>query len=298
VIVSPQSTENRPRPAPVRLALPKGRMAEGVTELLDGAGIQLRLGARAYRPELSIAGFEAKVLKPQSIVKMLEVGSRDIGFTGADWVAEFGANLIELLDTGLDPVRLIVAAPGELLVDGHLPRKPLVIASELERLTGAWIERQGLQATFLRSFGATEVYPPDDADCIVDIVASGATLRANNLQIVDELMSSSTRLYANPQALENRETRACIEDFVTLLRSVLEARRRVMVEVNVDAASLERVVAALPCMREPTISPLHGQAGFAVKAAVPRELLPTLIPGIKALGGTDIVVTQIAQIVP
>ncbi len=71
-----------------------------------------------------------------------------------------------------------------------------------------------------------------------------------------------------------------------------------MLEVNVSQANLEAVVKVLPCMREPTISPLHGSGGFAVKAAVPRETLPTLIPDIKAKGGTDIVVSNLSQIVP
>jgi len=79
---------------------------------------------------------------------------------------------------------------------------------------------------------------------------------------------------------------------------VLEARRRVMVEVNVPADRLEAVVAVLPCMREPTLSELHGGAGYAVKAAVPRELLPAVIPEIRRLGGTDVVVMNLAQIVP
>jgi ATP phosphoribosyltransferase-like protein len=92
--------------------------------------------------------------------------------------------------------------------------------------------------------------------------------------------------------------RGAIDRLAMLLRSVLDARRRVMLEVNVGAGSLEAVVAALPCMREPTISTLHGGAGYAVKAAVPRDELPVLIPEIKARGGTDIVVTQLSQIIP
>jgi ATP phosphoribosyltransferase len=273
-------------------------MAEGVTSLLADAGVRLRRGAREYRPEISLSGFEVKILKPQAIVKMLQVGSRDLGFTGADWVAEFGADLVELLDTGLDPVRLVAAAPADRLVNGQLPNEPMIVASEMEQLTRAWIARRGLNATFLRSFGATEVYPSEDADCIVDIVASGATLRANGLQVVDELMTSSTRLFANAAALDNPVLRRRIDDLVTLVRSVLEARRRVMVEVNVSASDLERIVAILPCMREPTISPLHAEHGYAVKVAVPREDLPGLIPRIKAMGGTDIVVSQLSQIVP
>jgi ATP phosphoribosyltransferase len=283
---------------PVRFALPKGRMAEGVRELLHAAGIDIRLDARGYRPTLSVPGFDTKVLKPQSIVEMLAAGSRDLGFAGADWVAELDADLVEVLDTGLDPVRVVAAAPEALLVDGALPARPLVVASEYERLTRRWIAAQDLDATFVQSYGATEVFPPEDADCIVDNTATGSTLRANRLAIVDEVMRSTTRLYANPRALADPARRAAIERLALVLESVLAARGRVMVEVNVPPDRLDAVIARLPCMRHPTVSPLHGQAGFAVKAAVPRADLPALIPDIKAAGGTDVVVTDLSQIVP
>ena len=94
----------------VHLALPKGRMQANVLALLNDAGIRLTFGRRGYRPTLSLEGFETKLLKPQNIVEMLAAGSRDIGFAGADWVAEKSAELIELLDTGLDPVRVVAAA--------------------------------------------------------------------------------------------------------------------------------------------------------------------------------------------
>ena len=150
----------------------------------------------------------------------------------------------------------------------------------------------------MHSYGATEVFPPEDADCIVDNMATGETLQANGLVVVDELMRSSTRLYAHPRALDAPEKRARIETLILLLRSVLDARQRVMLEVNVSADRLEAVVEVLPCMREPTMAPLHGDQGFALKAAVPRADLPRVIPEIKARGGTDIVVTALAQIVP
>jgi ATP phosphoribosyltransferase len=284
--------------AAVRLALPKGRMQDGVFSLLGDAGIQVRLSERGYRPTISLPGFDTKILKPQNIVEMLHMGSRDLGFAGADWVDELQAELVELLDTRLDPVRIVAAAPREIVVDGHLPTSRLVVASEYERMTRAWITRQGLDAVFVRSYGATEVFPPEDADCIVDNTATGSTLRANGLEIVDELMRSSTRLYAHPRALDVPEKRATIEHLVLLVRSVIEARRRVMVELNVSDAQLEALIAVLPCMREPTVSRLHGEAGYAVKAAVPRADLPTLIPTLKSCGGTDIVVSNLAQIVP
>jgi ATP phosphoribosyltransferase len=282
----------------VRLALPKGSMQKSVFALLADAGIQVKATSRGYRPEISMPGFETKVLRPQNMLEMLAAGTREIGFAGADWVAELDLGLTELMDTGLDPVRIVAAAPASLLENGELPKRRLVIASEYEQLTRRWIEARDLDATFLRSYGATEVFPPEDADLIVDNTATGSTLVANDLTIIDELMTSSTRLYANPAALEDPAKKELADTLCLLLGSVLEARRRVMLEVNVSEEKLAAVIEALPCMREPTMSPLHGGDGYAVKAAVPRADLPVVIPEIKSRGGTDVVVTTLAQIVP
>jgi ATP phosphoribosyltransferase len=273
-------------------------MYDGVTRLLGDAGIHLTQTVRSYRPHISLDGCEVKVLKPQTIVEMLHAGSRDLGFAGADWVAELDGSLVELADTGLDPVRVVAAAPVDLVPEGQLPSGPLVVASEYENLTRRWIADRCPEATFVRSYGATEVFPPEDADLIVDNTATGSTLEANNLRIIDQLMTSSTRLYANPRALEQPDRRAIIDDIVLLVRSVLEARLRVMVEVNVAPDRLEALLAVLPCMRQPTVSQLAGGDGFAVKAAVPRKDVPAVIPRLKAAGGEDIVVTRIAQIIP
>lgn len=283
----------------LRIGIPKGRMYDGVTTLLADAGVRVSTSARGYRPRISVPWLEAKILKPQNIVEMLDQGTRDLGFAGADWVAEIGADLVEVLDTGLDAVRLVAAAPDSVLIDGRLPRnRPLVVASEFERLTTRWIASRELDARFLRSFGATEVLPPEDADCIVDVAASGATLEANGLRIVDTVMTSSTRLYASKAAMSDDRKRGLVDDLALLLRSVIEARGRVMLELNVPRDRLEAVIAVLPCMREPTIAPLHGDAGYAVKAAVPKDQIPRLIPAIKSRGGSDIVVSPIGQVVP
>lgn len=303
--VAPSPSADRvldPSPSPsdrIRLALPKGRMKESLFELMSAAGVRVSESSRGYRPRVGLAGFEAKILKPQSVIQMLQAGSRDAGFAGADWVAELDAGeLVEVMDLGLDPVRLVAAAPRELLdAEGRLPTdRRLVVASEMERLTRRWIESRGLNAVFVRSFGATEVFPPEDADCIVDITQTGSTLEANRLTIIDTLLTSSTRLYASPAAMADSGKRARIEQLALLLDSVLEARRRVMLALNVSKASLERVLAELPCMREPTVSPLSHDAGYAVSSAVLREELARVIPRLKQAGATDLVVTQPSQI--
>lgn len=300
--MSPVATPaaRRPDPALVRLALPKGRMQDGVMRLLADAGVRLTLGRRGYRPTLSLPGFDTKVLKPQNIVEMLHVGSRDLGLAGADWVAEHGVELVELLDTKLDPVSVVLAAPPDVLDGDDLPARPFTVATEYRNLTEAWVAGRGLPARVVRAYGATEVFPPEDADCVVDNTATGETLRANGLVILDTLMTSSTRLYAHPSSLEHPAKRERIEHLTLLLRSVIDARERVMVELNVPEDRLEEVASLLEahCMREPTVATLHRGAGYALKAAVRRAELPGLIPRIKAAGGSDVVVFGIAQIVP
>jgi ATP phosphoribosyltransferase len=296
--------------AVLELGLPKGRMQAEVLRLMADAGLPVKADERGYRPVVGHAGngdagsfskapqFDAKFLKPQNIVEMIDLGSRDLGFAGADWTAELGSSAVELLDTGLDPVRIVVAAPLSLLEGGKLPRRAgLRVASEYETIAREWMSRNASDAVFVRSYGATEVFPPEDADVIVDNCATGSTLKANGLAIVDEVMRSSTRLYASRKAMADPAKREAAESTTLLLRSVLEARKRVMVEMNVPADRLAELTEILPVMKSPTVSPLKG-GDFAVRIAAPRASLAGLIPEIKRRGGSDIVVSELSQLVP
>ena len=282
----------------VRLALPKGRMFDQVVDLLKSGGISIRQSERGYRPNISLPNFDAKILKPRNVISMLAAGSRDIGFAGADWIVETGTEIHELLDTGMNPVRLIVAAPHQILEDGKLPKRKIIVASEYPALASRWIADNQLDAEVVQTFGATEVFPPEDADCIMDNTATGSTLRANGLQIIDEVMTSSTRLYASKDAMENDVLRSRIEDFTMLIQAVLQARQRVMMDLNVAQENLETVVAFLPSMRTPTVSPLSDSGWVAVRAAIPRKELAQIIPKLKSAGACDIVTTAAEQLIP
>ncbi|MEM1022518.1 MAG: ATP phosphoribosyltransferase [Myxococcota bacterium] len=285
----------------LRIGLPKGRMADGVTRLLATAGIQLKVGRRGYRPWLSLGDTDAKILKPQNIIEMVHAGSRHIGFAGADWVEELGygqdPDLVELLDTGLDPVRVVVAAPERCIEGGRLRAPPgrsgaLVVATELPRLAQAWLDRNGVQAKVLRTYGATEVFPPEDADAIVDIAATGDTLKANSLHIVDEVLFSSTRLLGHAGSLEDPKIKARVDALVLMLRAALDAETRAMVDLNVASEHRDGVLSLLPALRQPTISTLDGGQGFAIRSAVPKKALAELIPRLREAGAEDIVVAE------
>ncbi len=289
---------SRQESSTVRLALPKGRMFDEIVSLLKGCGITIRKSSRGYRPTISLANYEAKILKPRNVISMLVAGARDVGFAGADWIDEMGVELNELLDTQLNPVRLVVAAPHQVLENGELPKRHLVIASEYPNMAKRWIEAKGLDAEVLTTYGATEVFPPEDADLIIDNTATGSTLRANGLVIIDEIMKSSTRLYASNEAMANPEIKSQLEDLAMLLDAVLRARGRVMMDLNVATADLDKVVACLPSMRQPTVSSLSTDGWHSVRAAVLRDELAEVIPKLKSAGACDIVTTSAEQLIP
>ena len=285
-------------PESVLIALPKGRMFDEIVSLLKDAGITIRNSARGYRPTISLENYSAKILKPRNVITMLLANARDVGFAGADWLDEMGVELPELLDTGMNPVRLVVAAPTELLVDGQLPDRPLVIASEYPNMAQRWVEKKGINATVLHTYGATEVFPPEDADLIIDNTSTGSTLRANGLQIIDEIMTSSTRLYASAEAMANPYRKEQLEHLTLLLDAVLRARGRVMMDLNVPKDKLDGVLEILPSMRQPSVSPLSEDGWFSVRSAVPRKELALIVPKLKSRGATDIVTTSAEQLIP
>ena len=272
-------------------------MFDEIVSLLKGAGISIRNSERGYRPTLSLPNYDAKILKPRNVISMLAAGARDFGFAGADWIFEMDVELVEVLNTELNPVSLVVAAPHEVLIDGALPKRHLVIASEYPHMAADWIKKNDLDAEVLTTYGATEVFPPEDADLIIDNTATGSTLRANGLVIIDEIMKSSTRMYASKDAMAHPEKKQQIEDFAMLIDAVLKARTRVMMDLNVASDNLDAVLNCLPSLRQPTVSPLSDSGWFAVRSAVPRKKLAEIIPKLKINGACDIVTTSAEQLI-
>lgn len=283
----------------LRLALPKGRITEEVVKLLAAAGLPVRSNGRSYRPQVSESGIEAKFLKPQNIPRLIEIGAHDCGFTGHDWVVESGADVVQVLDTGLDPVTLVAAAPEASDAGRAAPSgRPLIVASEYESITRRYLDGRGRPYLYIRTFGATEVFPPEDADMILDLVATGTTLRENHLVVVDEVLKSSTRFVASRAALADPEKAERIDMLRTLMQAALEARRRVLLEMNVAREQLAAVVDVLPAMKSPTIQELYGGNGYAVKAAVPRDGLPEVILRLRRAGATDLIAYALEKVIP
>jgi ATP phosphoribosyltransferase len=280
----------------LKMVVPKGRLFGNVVELLNDAGFGVEVDQRIYTPMVDDPEIEAKIMKPQNIPQLVEFGSHDVGFTGQDWIVETQAHVVDMMDLEFDPVRIVAAAPAGL--DGSdLRSRRILVASEYERISREFLEGGHYDYVLLRTYGATEVFPPEDADMIVDNLSTGRTLQEHNLRILTTIMESSTRFIANEKALEDQWKKEKIGEMQMLFRSVLDARERVMLEMNVSEEDLDRIVDALPCMRAPTVAPLYNQQGYAVKAAVPQREVARLIPQLKRLGATDILEFELRKVV-
>ncbi len=282
----------------LRLALPKGRITDEVIGLLASAGLAVKSDGRSYRPLVSDPEIEVKFLKPQNIPKLIEIGAHDCGFSGHDWVVESEADVVDVLDTRLDPVTLVVAAPESTAERLASLNRPLIVAAEFETISKRYLEKRGQPYVFIRTYGATEVYPPEDADLILDLVSTGTTLRDNHLTVVEEVMRSTTRFLTSRAALEDPWKSERIESLRTLMKAVLEARRRVLLEMNVTRENLDAVVTILPSMKSPTIQELHDGNGYAVKAAVPRHRLADVLMRLREAGATDLIAYALEKVIP
>ncbi|NLM00665.1 MAG: ATP phosphoribosyltransferase [Treponema sp.] len=279
----------------LKILLPKGRIYENVISLFSGAGISIKLPDRAYRPTVNQDDLEAKVMKPQNIGKLLELGAHDVGFTGRDWVEETGADVVEIMDLGFDAVRIVAAVPNAI-DDNMLKSKRVIVATEYEKIAKKWLDENKINSLIVRTYGATEVFPPDDSDMIIDNTSTGRTLVENGLRIVDTIMYSSTCMFASKTAMENPDKKKKIMELKMLFEAVLDARDRVMLEMNVVKERFEDLVKGLPAMRSPTVATLYGDDGYAIKIAVNRSEVPTLLPRLKELGATDILEYELRKV--
>ncbi len=115
--------------------------------------------------------------------------------------------------------------------------------------------------------------------------------------MIDTILTSYTEVVANPVAYADPEKRKAMEQVMTLLNGVLDARGRVLLKLNVDEASKDAVLAVLPSMKSPTVSPLS-DGGYAVESVIEKKTINLVIPALREAGATDLVEMPSSKIVP
>ena len=280
----------------LKMVIPKGRLADKILILLEECGYGIISKGRNLKPLCCDPQIEVKIMKPQNIPYLLEIGSHDVGFTGWDWCAETGTYPLELMDLKFDCVRLVAAIPNNVKIE-ELRQKKIVAVSEYVNIANNYLRSNHFDYRLLRVFGATEVFPPDDADIIIDNTSSGSTLKDNNLKIIAEIMQSSTRFLARKKITADTFKMIKVEEMRLLFQSVLAARGKVMLEMNVPNDKADSIIPTLPAMESPTISKLYGDAGYAVKIVLEKQEAVKLIPFLKEQGVRDILEYRIDKVV-
>lgn len=285
----------------LKILLAKGRIYESVYELLSDVGISIYLPDRQYFPTTNQKDLAFQVVKPQITSLLLANNKADLGFSGKDWVYENGVQdeVVEIMDLGFDPVRIVAAIPEARDFEKILAGK-VTIATEYQTLSKKWIEDKKVDGTIFRTWGTSEGFVQDTDDSIaqvlIDNTSTGSSLKANRLKIVDTLMESSTRMYASKEAMNDPEKKQKIMELKMLFETVLNARSRVMLEMNVAEKDFEALIKGIPSMKSPTVSPLFGGNGYAVKIAVKKSEVPTLLPQLQKLGASDIVEYELRKV--
>lgn len=285
----------------LKILLAKGRIYESVYELLSDVGISIHLPDRQYFPTTNQKDLAFQVVKPQITSILLANNKADVGFSGKDWVFENNVedDVVEIMDLGFDPVRIVAAIPEARDYDKLLKGK-VTIATEYQNLSRKWVETKKIDGKIFRTWGTSEGFVQDTDDSIaqilIDNTSTGSSLKANRLKIVDTLMESSTRMYASKEAMNDPEKKQKIMELKMLFETVLNARDRVMLEMNCAEKDFDNLIKAIPSMKSPTVSPLFGGNGYAVKTAVKKSEVPTLLPKLQSLGATDIVEYELRKV--
>ncbi len=242
-------------------------------------------------------------------------GLHDIGITGTDWIQETGADVRILAALEYGRVRVILAIPktwekitslSELLETFWKEGKTLRISTEYLNTTVRYVKanevyrkhfgdaepftitpwwRKGINSkvSIFLSFGATEAKPPENADAIVDIIETGTTLEQNDLKIIGTVFTSEATFIANKQSLKDREKKEKIYDILSLLKGVVDGRKRLHIFVNVKKENLDPLIHSLPSLRGPTISPLSTEGWYSVNTVIERKDFLEVLPAIRKL---------------
>ena len=204
------------------VALPKGRLGDKVYDLLSGVGCGCPEGyadSRRLVVENPAAGIRYFLVKPSDVGIYVERGAADIGIVGKDILSESGADVYELLDTGLGRCRMCVAGPKDFTDD---PGRTLRVATKFPRIARDYYAAQGRDIDIIQLNGSIELAPILGlSDVIVDIVETGTTLRENDLKVLTEFMPISARFIANRASYQFKHQE--IEALLGRLKEVTEA---------------------------------------------------------------------------
>src|SRR3954470_2720474 len=223
----------------LRLGLPSGSLQQSTVDLFARAGYRVTIESRSVFPRVDDDKVSAVLFRAQEISRYVVDNIIDCGLTGHDWVVENGneKDIVEICEleysrASLNPVRWVLAVPEESKVQRAEDLKGGVIATELVNTTKKYFHVRNIDVAVEFSWGTTEI-KARLLDGIVDSTETGSSLRANNLRVVDTLLTSTTRFISSKSAWNVPWKREKMENMGMLLRGAIEAKAKVGLKMNV-----------------------------------------------------------------
>ena len=217
----------------LRIAVPKGSLFSDSVDLLTRAGLDTTgLANPGRKLIISNPGVDFIIVRPTDAPVFCAYGGADCGICGKDTLVEAELNVLEMVDLKFGGCRFIVAEPESMAghaLEVYERTGSIRVATKYPGIAKSFFEAQGKQVDIIKMHGNIELAPITGmADYIVDITATGTTLRENNLQIVDEVLHSTARFIASPASTRTDER-------VRKLAESLEALASRITEVKVTA---------------------------------------------------------------
>ena len=286
----------------LKFGLPKGSLQDATVEKLAKAGWNVNVSSRSYIPTVDDDELNIRTIRAQEMSVYVERGYLDCGITGLDWIEENNSKVHEVGEFLFSkatrrPARWVLAVPEKSKIKSVKDLEGKRIATEVVGITKRWLKKNGVKAEVEFSWGATEVKAHELVDAIVEVTETGNSLRANNLRIVEELMSSTPRLIANKDAWKNKWKRQKIETMAMLLRGALDAEAMVGLKLNIKQADLTKVLKKLPALRNPTVNELSQTGWVAVDTVIEEHVAREIIPSLKAAGAEGIIEYPLNKVV-
>ncbi len=295
--MSPLSTDT------LRLGLPSGSMQKSTFELFDRAGWHVSVRDRSVFPSIDDEKMSCVLFRAQEMSRYVVDNLIDCGLTGQDWIVENGneADVVEVCELTYSratssPARWVLAVPAESPVQRPEDLEGGIIATEIVNTVRRYFEARGVNCRVEFSWGTTEI-KARICDAIVDLTETGSSIRANNLRVIDTLLTSNMRLIASRAAWAVPWKREKMENLAILLRGAMDARGKVGLKMNVPEERLAEVVGYLPALKSPTVNKLS-DGDYAVEVIIDEHLEREIIPRLKRSGATGVFSYPLNKVIP
>jgi len=285
----------------LKLGIPAGSLQKATIELFSKAGFNILDSKRSYLPRIDDGQIQLIMLRAQEMSRYVEDGVLDAGITGYDWIMENDSNVVEICELAYskatsNPARWVLAVPEESNARNVKDLAGGLIATELINVTKKYFAEKNINVKVEFSWGATEV-KARLVDAIVELTETGTSLRANNLRIIDTVISSTTRFIANKQAWDDKFKREKVENISILLNAAIEARRKVGLKMNIKKDALDSILQILPAEKSPTVSALADQEYIAIEVIIEGEIERSLVPALKRAGASGIITYPLNKVI-